>query len=551
MNKVIKCAISILLTLVTLLMLTFPLYAAEETHSGTCGEGLQWSLSGGVLTVSGTGEMTDYTEFESAPWWESRQDIRSVTVFEGVTSVGNLAFYDCQSLTGVTLPDSLHSIGEIAFAQCTALTNVYAGNALEMIGRSAFEECTGLQDFAFPAALTTLGERAFYRCAALRSVTLPENATDLGYGAFAYCTSLVQATIRGSITVLPDWIFYGCESLSTLVLPESLEALGDYAVKGCTRLQDIHYPNAWDNGDTIQDQVSEQEPECSGSVTGREPSDSSETQTPEGEQVEVTENDDAVITVTTLDKEVRIVATVRTAKGWNILSEKVDANYRRNTEMYLDVAYASNNAPKKDVLDHWKEMSLVLTLRPSGGAVSTVTLPQSDSKGDWNLDYILEPDPEVPEGKEWDSSYTLTFPGKTEADADVTIPLGKEHARETVSLYHNDTLLQSVLADADGNVTFHISGIGGSFTLAINDPEAVEPEIPTGLAEEYGGQITQLNNVEYVITGVKSSWNMGLGKVMLILAAVLVGSFVLIGIVMTALNRRAQKKMRTQNRNRT
>lgn len=196
-------------------------------------------------------------------------------------------------------------------------------------------------------------------------------------------------------------------------------------------------------------------------------------------------------------------------------------------------------------------MSLVLTLRPSGGAVSTVTLPQSDSKGDWNLDYILEPDPEVPEGKEWDSSYTLTFPGKTEADADVTIPLGKEHARETVSLYHNDTLLQSVLADADGNVTFHISGIGGSFTLAINDPEAVEPEIPTGLAEEYGGQITQLNNVEYVITGVKSSWNMGLGKVMLILAAVLVGSFVLIGIVMTALNRRAQKKMRTQNRNRT
>ena len=525
--------------------------ATEETYSGTCGEGLQWSLSGGVLTVSGTGEMTDYTEFDPAPWWEFRQDIRSVTISEGVTSVGDLTFYDCQSLTGVTLPDSLRSIGEIAFAQCTALTNVYSGNGLEIIGRSAFEECTGLQDFAFPAALTTLGERAFYRCAALRSVTLPENATDLGYGAFAYCTSLVQATIRGSITVLPDWIFYGCDSLSTLVLPESLEALGDYAVKGCTRLQDIHYPNAWDNGDTIQDQVSEQEPECSGSVTGREPSDSSETQTPEGEQVEVTENDDAVITVTTLDKEVRIVATVRTAEGWNILSEKVDANYHRNTEMYLDVAYASNNAPKKDVLDHWKEMSLVLTLRPSGGAVSTVTLPQSDSKGDWNLDYILEPDPEVPEGKEWDSSYTLTFPGKTEADADVTISLGKEHARETVSLYQNDTLLQSVLADADGNVTFHISGIGGSFTLAINDPEAVEPEIPTGLVEEYGGQITQLNDVEYVITGVKSSWNMGLGKVMLILAAVLVGSFVLIGIVMTTLNRRAQKKMRTQNRNRT
>lgn len=495
--------------------------------------------------------MTDYTEFAPAPWWEFRQDIRSVTISEGVTSVGDLAFYDCQSLTGVTLPDSLRSIGEIAFAQCMALTNVYAGNALEMIGRSAFEECTGLQDFAFPAALTTLGERAFYRCAALRSVTLPENATDLGYGAFAYCTSLVQATIRGSITVLPDWIFYGCESLSTLVLPESLEALGDYAVKGCTRLQDIHYPNAWDNGDTIQDQASEQEPEFSGSVTGREPSDSSETQTPEGEQVEVSENDDAVITVTTQDKEVRIVATVRTAEGWNILSEKVDANYRGNTEMYLDVAYASNNAPKKDVLDHWKEMSLVLTLRPSGGAISTVTLPQSDSKGDWNLDYILEPDPEVPEGKEWDSSYTLTFPGTTEADADVTIPLGKEHARETVSLYQNDTLLQSVLTDADGNVTFHISGISGSFTLAINDPEAADPEIPAGLVEEYGGQVTQLNNVEYVITGVKSSWNMGLGKVMLILAAVLVGSFVLIGIVMTTLNRRAQKKMRTQNRNRT
>ena len=85
------------LLIVALALAPFPSIAAE-IPSGTCGEGLQWSLSGGVLTVSGTGEMTDYTEFDPGPWWEFRQDIRSVIISYGVTPVGDLAFDDCQSL---------------------------------------------------------------------------------------------------------------------------------------------------------------------------------------------------------------------------------------------------------------------------------------------------------------------------------------------------------------------------------------------------------------------------------------------------------------------
>ena len=88
--------------------------------------------------------------------------------------------------------------------------------------------------------------------------------------------------------------------------------------------------------------------------------------------------------------------------------------------------------------------------------------------------------------------------------------------------------------------------------INVDGVDRSEAVVPEGLYTDYGvNTLTESSGVHYQITGRQSSWNMDLGKVMLILAAVLVGSFVLIGIVMTALNRRAQKKMRTQNRNRT
>lgn len=84
-----------------------------------------WTLNNGVLTISGTGVMDNYTSSNHAPWYENRTLITSAIIENGVTSIGNSAFYNCTLLTSVTIPNSVTSIGERAFYGCTTLTDIY------------------------------------------------------------------------------------------------------------------------------------------------------------------------------------------------------------------------------------------------------------------------------------------------------------------------------------------------------------------------------------------------------------------------------------------
>ena len=85
--------------------------------SGTCGENLTWTLSDdGVLTISGTGAMTNYYGYgDFALWYYTSSSIKSVVIEDGITRIGDFAFYECSSLTSVTIPNSVTSIGDYAF----------------------------------------------------------------------------------------------------------------------------------------------------------------------------------------------------------------------------------------------------------------------------------------------------------------------------------------------------------------------------------------------------------------------------------------------------
>ena len=114
---------------------------ADDTASGTCGENLTWTLSDdGVLTISGTGDMTDYYSYsEFAPWHEYADRIQTVVFGDGVTNIGDSAFYECSSLTSVTIPNSVTSIGYYAFYGCSSLTSVTIPDSVTSIGSGAFE----------------------------------------------------------------------------------------------------------------------------------------------------------------------------------------------------------------------------------------------------------------------------------------------------------------------------------------------------------------------------------------------------------------------------
>lgn len=117
----------------------------EEIASGSCGEALTWSLNAaGDLTVSGTGDMTDFAA-TGAPWAEYRDQVKLVILGRGVTSIGSSAFQDCKNLETVSLPGSLTALGKAAFLRCGELTNVKLPASLKSVGEDCFTGCEKLE----------------------------------------------------------------------------------------------------------------------------------------------------------------------------------------------------------------------------------------------------------------------------------------------------------------------------------------------------------------------------------------------------------------------
>ncbi len=216
--------------------------------SGTCGENLTWTLSDdGVLTISGTGAMTDYSYSSSAPWYSSRSSITSVIISDGVTSIGKYAFYDCRSLTSVTIPNSVTSIGKYAFYDCRSLTSVTIPNSVTSIGEGAFSGCSGLTSVTIPNSVTSIGSYAFDGCSSLTSVTIPNSVKSIGSQAFSGCSSLTSVTIPNSVTSIGFRAFRGCSRLASVTIPNSVTSIGDEAFRGCSGLTSVTIPNSVTN----------------------------------------------------------------------------------------------------------------------------------------------------------------------------------------------------------------------------------------------------------------------------------------------------------------
>lgn len=203
----------------------------NAVKSGVGTDGLAWEISDdGVLTISGSGPMADYGWFgdEAAPWREYYFDILSVVIEEGVTSIGNMAFYGCSKLTQpVEIPDSVTGIGEEAFRDCTALTGVKIGSGVSAIPGGCFWDCHALADVQLPAGISVIGDGAFSNCTSLGNIILSDGLTEIGANAFSGCTALTGIAIPDSVTKIDSLAFSLCTALSgTVTLPAALEDIG-------------------------------------------------------------------------------------------------------------------------------------------------------------------------------------------------------------------------------------------------------------------------------------------------------------------------------------
>ena len=244
---------------------------AEETvvDSGFCGaEGdgtnLTWQVTENgetyTLTISGTGAMAD-----SAPWYGFRNEITTVIIDEGVTSIAPGAFYYFEVLKGISIPSGVTSIGSQAFAycraletvsiplgvtnigerafdNCTSLTSVVLPEGVESIGVCSFASCTSLETINFPSTITSIGISAFDNCDALASVVLPEGVTSVGKLAFRNCNALETVSIPSSLTNIPDSMFENCTSLANVTISKGVTSIGWTAFSGCDALTSVIIP---------------------------------------------------------------------------------------------------------------------------------------------------------------------------------------------------------------------------------------------------------------------------------------------------------------------
>ena len=207
-------------------------------EDNSCGENLTWTLVDGTLTISGTGDMADYYA-DDVPWNAQCDSITSVVIGEGVTRIGNYAFYGCENLTSVTIPQGVTAIGQSAFTRCSKLNTITIPESVTQIGAYAFREC-GLTSVTLPQGITSIGNGTFYNCNKLRTVSIPESVTQIGEFAFYGC-ALTSVTLPQGITSIAKYTFQYNRNLESVTIPASVTAIGESAFDGCYHIEDVNY----------------------------------------------------------------------------------------------------------------------------------------------------------------------------------------------------------------------------------------------------------------------------------------------------------------------
>ena len=171
-------------------------------------------------------------------------EITDLVIPNSVTSIGNCAFCGCSRLTSVTIPSSVTSIGDYAFSGCSRLTSVTIPSSVTSIGNWAFSDCIAMTTVNIPNSVTSIGSSAFSKCSSLSSVNIPNSVTSIGAGAFYQCSRLISVTIPSSVTSIGEYAFADCNGMTSIIIPGSVTSIGNSAFSGCSGLTSITIPSS-------------------------------------------------------------------------------------------------------------------------------------------------------------------------------------------------------------------------------------------------------------------------------------------------------------------
>jgi len=226
----------------TILIVILFSVSSAFAQGGTTGA-LTWNISGNTLTISGEGEMPNYDATTSvyAPWMVYMNNLNTIVIENGVTSIGDWAFTSTGCASGtcsITIPNSVTYIGNYAFYSYCKSISITIPNGVKSIGNEAFAH-SSLISITILDGVTHIGEHAFFCCISLTSAILSNSVTHIGMGAFASCQSLTSIDLPNNITTIEDEVFWACVNLTSITLPSSITSIGMNAFLNCWNLTSI------------------------------------------------------------------------------------------------------------------------------------------------------------------------------------------------------------------------------------------------------------------------------------------------------------------------
>lgn len=216
---------------------------------GKLNERLLWKFAEGTLTISGTGAMPDwdFNNYETIPWYNFRYDIEKTVIEDGVTTIGNRAFFICTNLVCVDLPDSIISIGELAFNGCSSLTDIKISDNITNIGNQAFRGCDALTG-TIPIRRENIDSNLKWELNNRGKLTITGKGKIPGWNIYlipwrSYCLDIKEVVIDDRITDIGRYAFYQCTELEHIKIPQRVTSIGAGAFWGCSKLTSIELPN--------------------------------------------------------------------------------------------------------------------------------------------------------------------------------------------------------------------------------------------------------------------------------------------------------------------